>query len=114
MPYIDAKTNISLSKEKTEILKSKLADILANAFPGKTENWLMLNFTSDCNMYFGGSDKPCIMLDISIFGKQSDSSYDKMTSAVCSLITAECNIPTDRIYVKYSEYDHWGWNCTNF
>lgn len=114
MPYIEAKTNITLSKEKTDILKSKIAEALAAAFPGKTENWLMLNFVSNCNMYFGGSDKPCIMLDIAIFGSQSDASYNKMTSAVCELINRECAIPTERIYVKYSEYDHWGWMGNNF
>lgn len=114
MPYIEAKTNITLTKEKTDVLKSKLAEVLAQSFPGKTENWLMLNFVYDCNMYFGGSDKPCIMIDISIFGGQTDKSYDKMTAAVCELIEKECGIPANRTYVKYSEYDHWGWNGGNF
>ena len=42
MPYIDIKTNITITKEKTDILKAELADVLASSFPGKTENWLML------------------------------------------------------------------------
>ena len=114
MPYIDVKTNVSLPKTKTDLLKTEIAGILASSFPGKTENWLMLNFTENANMYFGGSDAPCIMLDVAIFGSQADESYDKMTSAVCALIEKECGIPQNRVYVKYSEYDRWGWNGMNF
>ena len=114
MPYIDIKTNISVTKEKTDILKAELADVLASSFPGKTENWLMLTFTGDCNMYFAGNDSPCMMVDIAIFGKQSDASYDKMTSAVCDLMKKECSLAADRVYVKYTEYDRWGWNNMNF
>ena len=114
MPFINAKTNIVISRETQVLLKSKLADAMSSSFPGKTENWLMLTFTGDCNMYFAGNDSPCMMVDIAIFGKQSDTSYDKMTSAVCDLMNKECALPADRVYVKYTEYDRWGWNNMNF
>lgn len=114
MPYIDVRSNTALTKEKTSLLKSKIAEILASSFPGKTENWLMMSFTGDADMYFAGSDAPCMMVDIAIFGSQSDSSYDKMTAGVCALIEKECSIPADRVYVKYTEYSHWGWNNMNF
>lgn len=114
MPFIEAKTNIAISKEKETVLKSKIAEVLAASFPGKTENWLMLHFESNCAMWFGGSDAPCILLDVAIFGSQSDRAYDKMTAGICALIESECGIPADRIYVKYSEVEHWGWNGSNF
>lgn len=114
MPYIDVKTNISTDKTMKESLKTELTKALENSFPGKTERWLMLNFTSDCEMYFAGSDKPCMMVDISIFGSQSDKNYDKMTAAVCELVESVCKIPQDRVYVKYSEYTHWGFGGSNF
>ena len=37
-----------------------------------------------------------------------------MTAAVCELIEKECGIPSDRVYIKYTEYDKWGWNGSNF
>jgi len=114
MPYIDVKSNTALPKEKTALLKSKIAEILASSFPGKTENWLMMSFTGDADMYFGGSDAPCMMVDIAIFGSQSDASYDKMTADVCELLHKETDISPDRIYVKYEEVFHWGWNGANF
>ena len=114
MPFMEAKTNVSLSREKETVLKSKIAGILADSFPGKTENWLMLRFESDCAMWFGGSDAPCLMLDVALFGGQSERAYAKMTAGVTALLEAECGIPADRIYVKYSEFEHWGWNGSNF
>lgn len=114
MPFIHAKTNIDISAEKQKVLKSRLADAMSASFPGKTENWLMIQFDTACSMYFAGSDEPCLLVHMDIFGSQSDASYDKMTAAVCDLISGECGIPADRIYVKYSEVEHWGWNGGNF
>ena len=114
MPYIELKTNIALTHEKEGFLKSKIADVLASSFPGKTENWLMVRFDRRSEMYFGGSEAPCMMIDVSIVGKQDKSGYDKMTAAACELIEKECGIPSDRIYIKYTEYDKWGWNGNNF
>ena len=114
MPFINAKTNTTLTSEKEAVLKAKLADAMSASFPGKTENWLMIQFESACSMYFAGSDAPCMMVHMDIFGSQTDKAYDKMTAAVCALISEECGIPADRIYVKYTEVQHWGWNGNNF
>ena len=114
MPYIDVRSNITLVPEKTEQLKTDLARVLADSFPGKTENWLMLAFRGGEDMYFAGSAEPCAMVDVSIFGSQLKKNYDRMTKAVCALLEETCGIPADRVYVKYTEYDKWGWNGSNF
>ncbi len=114
MPYIEVKTNTDFSNDVEVLLKSEIAKILSSSFPGKTENWLMLNFSCGLSMYFGGSDAPCIMYDVAVFGKQSSSSYDKMTAKLCELTENKLGISADRVYVKYSEVEHWGWNNSNF
>lgn len=114
MPYIEVKTNIKLSGDTQAVLKSQIADVLAASFPGKTENWLMLSFVPECSMYFGGSDAPCMFLDTAIFGSQTNAAYDAMTAGICDLIEKECGIPKNRIYIKYEEVSHWGWNSMNF
>ena len=114
MPFINAKTNTALTAEQEVLLKAKLADAMSASFPGKTENLLMIQFETGCHMFFAGSDAPCMMVHMDIFGAQSDKAYDKMTAAVCDLISKECGISADRIYVKYTEVDHWGWNGNNF
>ena len=114
MPYITVTTNRSLPADKTAALKAKIAKALSDSMPGKTENWLMLRFAGDETMYFGGTDAPCLMADICVFGKQPKENYAKMTAAVTKILSAECAVPADRIYVKYTEYDKWGWNGGNF
>ena len=114
MPYIELSTNSALHPGQADALKAKLAAVLADSFPGKTENWLMVKLADKCAMYFAGSPDPCAMVDISVFGAQSKAAYQKMTAAVCALIEAECGIPASRVYVKYTEYDKWGWNGSNF
>lgn len=114
MPLITAQTNIIFAKEKEIALKSDLAKAISDSFPGKTEKWLMINFEYGCSMYFGGSDAPCMVVTVEIFGKQSNESYDKMTEKVCAMFSSVCEIPSDRIYVKYAAVEHWGWNGNNF
>ena len=82
MPYIDVHTNTELPREMAETLKSEIARVLSDSFPGKTENWLMLRFSGGEEMYFGGSAAPCAMIDVFIFGAQAKKNYDAMTSGV--------------------------------
>ena len=44
MPFIDTKLNIKLTEEKEIALKKRLGEAIAT-FPGKSEYWLMLNFS---------------------------------------------------------------------
>ncbi len=113
MPYIDTKLSVPLTKEKELTLKTALGKLI-ETFPGKTERWLMLNFSDNCHLYFDGTDTPCAYVTVALFGKGNDASYDKMTADVCELLAKETGIAPDRIYVKYEEVLHWGWNGSNF
>lgn len=114
MPYIEFSTNKPLGPEQADVLKAKLAALLADAFPGKTETWLMVKIAGDGAMYFAGSPEDCAMVDVSILGHHPKAAYQKMTAAVCEMVKKECGIPASRVYVKYGEYEEWGWNGSNF
>ena len=113
MPYINVKTNAEISKKTEVSLKSSIARAMEESFPGKTENWLMVNIEGFCTMYLGGSDLPCAMFEVSIFGEQSDSAYAKLTEKLCAIAENELKVSPDRVYVKYGEYTKWGWNNMN-
>ena len=113
MPYVETKTNVKITKDKELALKSALADAIA-IIPGKTEKWLMLSFDDELPMYFAGTDAPCAMIEVKIFGKMSDSDAEKVTSAICDTVENTLAIPADRIYIKYEEVSKWGWNGANF
>lgn len=114
MPFIDTKLNIRLPKEKEEILKTKLGEAIAT-FPGKSEYWLMLNFTDNCRMWFRGYDRfPIAMVEVKLFGVADHDTCEKMTKVICDLFHRELDITPDHVYVNYSFSDHWGWNGENF
>lgn len=112
MPYINVKTNKDISHLKEE-LKTQLGSAIT-AIPGKSEAWLMVEIQDKLDMYFKGSDEPCVMFDVSIFGSTSAPAYDELTRIICSVSNDLLGISGDRTYVKYAEVEHWGYNSFNF
>lgn len=113
MPFIHTVTNRSISTSQEEFLKQELGHAIT-AIRGKTEQWLMLQFEPDAAMWFQGSDEPCAMVEVAIYGGADDEEYDLLTARICDLISNELSIPFDRIYVKYAETEHWGFAGANF
>ena len=114
MPFIDTKLNIRLSQEKEAILKQKLGEAIS-FFAGKSEYWLMLNFTDNCRMWFRGYNQfPIAMVEVKLFGTADEDTCNSMTGAICKLFAKELDISPDHVYVKYEFVDRWGWNGENF
>lgn len=113
MPYIEIKTNIDINKEKCRELSEMLGDRIT-IFPGKTERWLMTSVTGGVNMTFAGTAEPCVMAQVSIFGKAEPETYDKMTASLCDELSSALGVDSSRIYIKYEECSLWGWNGANF
>ncbi len=113
MPYINAKTNVAISKETEIEIKKKLGKAI-ELIPGKSENWLMVSLEERCSLYFKGrSDNAIAFVEVKLFGSADDGAYDKLTAAVTKILKEELNIAPDQIYVKYEEVSHWGWNGNN-
>ena len=113
MPNIHVQTNISLSDSTKEELKAALGKAI-ETIPGKTERWLMVVLEGEKSMYFQGSDAPCALCSVELLGSASDAVYDKMTALMTDLLSEKLSVPADRIYTKYTEFTHWGWNGNNF
>jgi len=114
MPYIETKASVTITKEQKERLTRELG-VAIELIPGKSEEWLMLNFEGGCQMAFRGDcNTPCAMVDVYIFGKTTDAAYDALTERICAVISDILDVPSERIYVKYTEKDRWGYNGFNF
>ena len=113
MPFISTKTNVSVSKEQELRLKTEFGKAI-ELIPGKSERWLMLSFSDSERMWFVGDDAPLAYLSVKLFGAASDSAYYALTAKLTEIVSQELDIPSSRIYVKYEEIDHWGWNGSNF
>ncbi len=114
MPFIDTKLNIRLTEEKEIALKKKLGEAIAT-FPGKSEYWLMLNFTDASRLWFRGYNNfPMAMVEIKLLGSAEAELCNRMTKVICDLLHKELEIAPDHVYVKYEFCDTWGWNNENF
>ena len=113
MPFIDVRTNKQVTKNDEITLKEQLGQAIA-ILPGKSETWLMLEIKDECRMYFHGSDAPCAMVQVQVFGKINPEACEHLTAEVCRILQDVLGIPCDSTYVKYEEVSLWGWNEQNF
>lgn len=113
MPFINTKTTVEISEEQELSLKEKLGSAIS--LIGKSESWLMVNFEDNCRLYFKGNNSEDIAyVEVALFGKASDSQYDALTAEITKIISETIGVDSSRVYVKYEEVDHWGWNGFNF
>ena len=113
MPYIKAKTSVSVSPEQEKTIKTKLGQAITKL--GKGEAWLMVEVEDNCRLWFrGDNSEGMAIVEVALFGKASADQYDEMTKAVCGIISDTLGISGEEIYVKYEEVEHWGYNSFNF
>lgn len=114
MPFIDTKTTKAITNEEEKVLTREFGKAI-ELIRGKSEEWLMLNFTDNCRMAFrGSSDEDSAFLEVKIFGKASKNEYAALTEKLCDVISSVLGISPERTYVKYEEVDTWGYNGFNF
>ena len=113
MPNMHFYTNLSLDKATKDEIKAAFAEAIA-IIPGKSEKWLMVIIEDETSMYLGGSDAPCAMVSVELLGSADGETYEKVTAAVTAKLAKLLPLSPDRIYTKYSEYRHWGFNGEHF
>lgn len=112
MPYIKTVTNTAIPADTMEAIKTQLGkDAL---LIGKSESWLMVDFQEKSPLYFQGTNAPAAMVSVELYGTAGPDACARMTAAITKLLGSELNIPANRIFVKFQEYQHWGWNGSNF
>lgn len=113
MPFINTKYSADISTEQERELKERFAK--AVQLIGKTESWLMVGFEKGCSLYFKGEKcEKAAFVEVSLYGSAPSASYGRMTAEICGALNGVLGVPEDKIYVKYSPTDDWGWNGGNF
>ena len=113
MPYINTITNVSITKEQEERIKTRMGEDIR--LLNKTEEYLMVNMQDNNCLYFrGDTENPNAFVEVRLYGKATSQAYDQMTAAITKIIEEELHIPGNNIYVQYEEVPHWGLNGENF
>lgn len=114
MPMISVKTNTPISENDELELKELLGKAI-EILPGKTENWLMLNFEANQRLWFrGDNSKPLAYVEVSALGSINPDDSEKLTAEICDILITVLGIEGDGVYVKFEETDKWGYNSVNF
>lgn len=109
MPFIRTTTNVGITPEKLEVIKSRYGEAIR--IMNKSEDWLMLEFNDNSKMYFRGIDEPTVFIDVKVYGITSNS--NEMTKELTNIISSELGIAPSSIYVAYQGYTDWGYNGNN-
>ena len=113
MPFINTKYSADITPAQETEIKSALAEAIK--LVGKSESWLMLGFEPNTSLYFRGEKSEKIaFVEVSLYGGALASAYDKLTVEITRILNAALGVPADKVYVKYSPTDDWGWNGHNF
>lgn len=114
MPCLLIRTNIDVSVEKQEPLLRRGSSVIAAAL-GKPERYVMISLENSVPMLFDASDTPCAYMELKSIGLPADRTKE-FSHTLCSLISEELGIATDRIYIEFSDAPRqmWGWNGSTF
>lgn len=110
MPFINTRVNCPIDKETEKELSKRFGRAIS-LIPGKSEDWLMLQFEDNCRMYFKGDcSQKLAFIKVMLFGKAQDDAYEKLTGALTQALGDTLGVSADKVYIEYESTAHWGWN----
>jgi phenylpyruvate tautomerase PptA (4-oxalocrotonate tautomerase family) len=82
---------------------------------GKPESYVMLTLERNPDMLFAGSNDPLAYLELKSIGLPASRTRE-FSAQLCELVGSELDIPSDRIYIEFSDVERglWGWNGKTF
>ncbi len=112
MPYVKLNTNVEIA-DKPQVLR-QLSQLLVKE-TGKPESYVMVEIAHNPNMLFAGKDAPLAYLECKSIGL-TEKQAKALSASLCQLLNAELHIPSDRIYIEFSNAPaaFWGYNGSTF
>ncbi len=112
MPYLLIQTNRPVS-DRAGLLR-RASEIVAKAL-GKPERYVMVAVEADVPMLFGGSDAPCVYMELKSIGLP-EARTAELSATLCGFAQQELGIDGDRTYVEFADAARhmWGFNGKTF
>ena len=108
MPFIKAKVSCPISQEQESELKTGIEKAI-ELVPGKSEEYLLLEFEDNCRLWLRGeNEEPIAYIEAAIFGNELHYGYDTFTAEITNLFSEVLHIRPDHIYIKYEDIIAWG------
>ena len=108
MPFIDVRSSGPIAPETEKSLKEVLGEKIA-LIPGKSESSLMIQFSDNCRLWFGGEQEdPIVFANVMVYGSAAPEYYAKFKDAVIPVF--EEKLGAKSVYLKFEEVSNWFWN----
>ncbi len=108
MPYISVTTSKELTGVERDTIRRELG-FLISTIPGKSEAVLMLDIEDGHDMYFAGERRECAYVNVALYTAAPFAAKSEFAGAVCEMLEREIGIPSDDVYLTFSEYPNWCW-----
>jgi phenylpyruvate tautomerase PptA (4-oxalocrotonate tautomerase family) len=114
MPLLTISTNRLTEKAQAQELIKQASATLASML-GKPERYVMVVLNHNAQMLFAGDDSPLAYLELKSIGLPADRTSE-FSRTLCELISNQLQIPSDRVYIEFSDAQRhmWGWNGSTF
>ncbi len=108
MPFIKIKTSTEITPEQEVKIKAGLGQAI-RLIPGKSEQYLLLEFEDRCRMWLRGqNDDPVAYIEAAIFGNEDHEGFDAFSAAATEIFSEELKIRPKNIYIKFEDIGVWG------
>ena len=110
MPYVALHTNYPVSDQRKPKLLKYLSKLIQDEL-GKPESTVMISILQPEAMIFAGDERMAAFVEVK--GINLDPNHNtKLCGVICNAIEQEIGIPSDRIYINFSNIpgNMWGWN----
>ncbi len=114
MPLLKVETAVVLSDEKRKALLAALSKAVAGTI-GKPEQYVMVAIGSGA-ILMSGEPGDAAFVDIRSIGGLTADVNRKLSQQVCKLLNDSLGIPTDRVYLNFTDVEagNWGFNGSTF
>jgi phenylpyruvate tautomerase PptA (4-oxalocrotonate tautomerase family) len=114
MPLLKLETTVVLTEDQRQALLASLSKTVSETI-GKPQQYVMVA-ASQAAMQMSGSPGNAAFVDVRSIGGLTGDVNRKLSQKVCQLLHDSLGIPTNRIYLNFTDVQasHWGWNGNTF
>ncbi|MBQ8667894.1 MAG: hypothetical protein IJ079_01730 [Lachnospiraceae bacterium] len=110
MPFVISRVNVPISDAQEKELKQRLGKAI-ELVPGKSEEYLLLDFEDNCRLYVrGDSSKPVAYITASIFGNEDHCGFSAFAAEVTDIFRDILGISPESCYIKFDDIISWAVN----
>ena len=108
MPFIKIKTSFALTEARENGLKEKFGKAI-ELIPGKSEQYLLLEFEDNCRLWLRGrNEEPIVYIEAAIFGNEDHYGYDAFTLEITKAFCDTFGVRPDHVCIKFEDIGIWG------